>query len=452
MMQRLSRNIRRLAAYCWTGVWREQRDTPGIRIIKTLNLSVRSFMDRDLQVRAMSLTYSTVLAIVPALALIVAIGSGFGLQNLLKDELVSLFPAQRQAMNTAFGFVESYLKEASQGVFIGVGLIVLLWTVVSLLSNIEEAFNIIWDVKRERTMLQKVTDYISICLLVPVLLICSAGISVFMSTALEDHLHLKFLTPIISTVLTLSPIVLSWLAFTFSFKLIPMARVQLKYAAIAGLVCAVAFAILQALFMGGQIYVSKYNAIYGSFAFLPLLLVWVELSWLLVLFGCVLCYALQNVFAFNYQGDPERVAPQYMRKLAVVVMAIVMKRFEEGGRPLSVNDIAVTYRLPLRLVNRVSNTLLAARLLYVVEERADHRGFTPAVDPGTFTLAMLYKALDNNGPANFIPDFSVLYAQLLGELAKDMQLMFDALPSTLVRDLPIPSAIDIARMLKNAQS
>lgn len=447
-MQRLRRRIMRAVAYCWTGVWREQRNTPGIRVLKTLNLSVRSFLDRNLQLRAMSLTYSTVLAIVPALALLVAIGTGFGLQNLLRDELISLFPAQRQAMDTAFSFVESYLKQASQGVFIGVGLIVLLWTVISLLANIEEAFNIIWDVKQERTLLQKVTDYIAICLLVPVLLICSAGVSMFMSTAIEEHIHLKFLTPIISTLLSLSPILLSWLAFTFSFKLIPMARVRLKYAAVAGLVCAVAFAVLQALFMGGQIFVSKYNAIYGSFAFLPLMLVWVQLSWLLVLFGCVLCYAMQNVFAFNYQGDPERVAPIYMRKLTVVVMTIVLHRFESGGRPLSLNDIAVNYCLPLRLVSRVAATLESARLVYVVDDGSSDRGLTPAVDPGTFTLAMLMRALDTNGPANFIPHFSVLYAPLLGILAKDTDLMYDALPATLVKDLPLPSTVEVARMLR----
>lgn len=171
LITRIINKTSEIINYCWKGVWQETRDTTGIRLLKVANLSVRSFLDRDLQTKSMSLTYSTVLAIVPALALIFAIGRGFGFQNLLEEQLFKSFPAQKQGITFALNFVDSYLKEASQGIFVGIGIIFLLWTLISLLSYIEDAFNQVWDVKHPRSLYQKVTDYIAICLMVPVLMI-----------------------------------------------------------------------------------------------------------------------------------------------------------------------------------------------------------------------------------------------------------------------------------------
>ncbi len=128
-----------IASYFWSGVWKETRDTRKIRIIKTLNLSVRSFMDSNLQNKSMALTYSTVLAIVPAFALLLAIARGFGFQDLFQKEIYMFFPSQHEATKLALSFVESYLSEAGKGIFVGVGIIFLLWTLISLLSNIENA-------------------------------------------------------------------------------------------------------------------------------------------------------------------------------------------------------------------------------------------------------------------------------------------------------------------------
>ncbi|MDE6559154.1 MAG: YihY/virulence factor BrkB family protein, partial [Muribaculaceae bacterium] len=285
--------IKALYNFCTVGVWKTTRDTLSVRIVKTLNLSVRSFFDRDLQMKSASLTYSSVLALVPALALMLAIGRGFGLQDLISNSLYSYFPSQHKALETSMTFVDSYLKEANNGIFVGVGIIILLWTVVSLLSTVEEAFNNVWDIKKDRTIYQKITDYIAICLLVPILMICSSGVSIFMSTIVQNNVHLAFLSPLVNISLELAPLFLVWIAFTLSYYLIPNTKVQIKYAAVAGAICAVAFQIIQLMFVNGQIYVSKYNAIYGSFAFLPLLLIWMQLSWLVLLFGCVLTYSLQ---------------------------------------------------------------------------------------------------------------------------------------------------------------
>lgn len=425
------------------GVWELPHDTLWSRIVKTANLSMRSFLDRGLQQKSMALTYSTVLAIVPAFALVFAIGRGFGFQNLLQDELYSFFPAQRQAIGTALSFVDSYLSEASKGVFVGVGLIVLLWTLISLLSGIEETFNSIWDIKKNRSMAQKFTDYIAICLLVPILMICSSGISIFMSTTLQSGLHIFLLTPFINTILEATPLLLAWMAFATSFCLIPNTKVSFKYSAISGAICAIIFQILQLLFVNGQIYVSKYNAIYGSFAFLPLLLIWLQLSWLILLFGCVLTYSMQNVFAFNFLGDMSRISHDYMRKITVIVMAVILRRFEDGGRPYTRNDISTAYDLPIRLVSRVLDRLKACGFVYEVLEDHNETGFAPAVDNDKLTVGELFERIDTQGRKNFIPRFDTIYAPLVRNLDEIFGESYRKASQTLVRDLPLPTAADI---------
>ena len=131
---------------------------------------------------------------------------------MVQNELYVYFPAQQKAISTATSFVDSYLQQSSQGLFVGIGIVTLLWTPISLLSNIEDAFNSIRGIKKARSLPQKVTDYIAICLMVPVLMICSSGASIFTPTIVQDNLNLPFLTPVINNLLELAPLVMAWLA------------------------------------------------------------------------------------------------------------------------------------------------------------------------------------------------------------------------------------------------
>lgn len=251
-------------AYCTTGVWLDPRRSWKVSAVKTLNLAVRSFMDSDLQVRAASLTYNTVLAVVPALAMLFAIGRGFGFQNLLQTQLYNAFPSQHAMVAASLKFVDSYLSQASEGLFVGVGIIFLLWTMISLLGNVEDAFNIIWDVKSGRTLWRKVTDYLAIFLILPVLMIVAAGISITMSTTLHNLLPFGFLSPAVEFFLDLASYAITCLFFAGAYMLIPNTKVRFVNALLAGFIAGVSFLVLQWLFLSGQIYVAKYNAIYLS--------------------------------------------------------------------------------------------------------------------------------------------------------------------------------------------
>ncbi|MDE6010410.1 MAG: YihY/virulence factor BrkB family protein [Muribaculaceae bacterium] len=433
--------------YCTVGVWREPRNTMFVRIVKTANLSVRSFLDRGLQMKSAALTYSSALAIVPAIALLLAIGRGFGFQDIISSSLYEYFPAQHQALETAMGFVDSYLKEAANGIFVGIGVVVLLYTLVSLLSTVEEAFNNVWDIKKDRTLYQKVTDYIAICLLVPILMVCSSGVSIFMSTLVQNNLALRIFTPLINVALEAAPLVLAWLAFTLSYFLIPNTKVQFKYAAIAGAICAVAFQILQLLFVNGQIYVSKYNAIYGSFAFLPLLLVWMQLSWLILLFGCVLTYAMQNIFAFNFLGDVTTVSADYRRKVLLVVTAAIFQRFEQHLAPLTRHDLSTMYDIPIRMVGDLTFSLHKAGLIYYVVLPDEEQGFAPATDAGTLSVGDLFRRIDALGDTDFIPRFNKIYEALVERVDQLNQEAWERADDIRVIDVPLPTPDEIATTL-----
>ncbi|MDE7382128.1 MAG: YihY/virulence factor BrkB family protein, partial [Muribaculaceae bacterium] len=426
--------------YCTTGVWKSSDNSIKVRIIKTINLSVRSFLDRDLQLQASALTYSTVLAIVPAFALLFAIGRGFGFQNLLEDQLYAFLPAQRTAITTSLKFVDSYLAASSQGVFVGVGLILLLWTLISLLSNIESSFNRLWDVKYDRSFYQKITDYIAICLIIPVLMICSSGVQIFMSTVIQTRLHLPFLTPLLNSALELAPLALTWLAFTLSFYLIPNTKVKFKYAAISGALCAISFSIVELLFVNGQIYVTKFNAIYGSFAFLPLLLVWLQLSWLILLLGCVLTYSMQNVFAYNFLGDVKEVSADYLRKVALVTMTSITQRFIRHEAPMTKTEISVTYDLPIRLVSTIVDKMKAAGLLYKVVINENSFGYSPAYNCDTFSASDLFLAIDKIGRDDFIPHFNHTFSSIVKETDRwNLNAWADA-KGTLLKDINLPKS------------
>ncbi len=243
-LNRLYNKALKIWNYVSTGVWSDTRRSWKIDVIKTLNLSVRSFLSADLQARACAMTYKTLLAIVPAFALVFAIGRGFGFQNLLQSQLFSLLPAQRQALETAFQFVDSYLSQASEGLFVGVGIVLLLWTLISLMGDVEASFNSVFNVRDKRSFWRKTTDYTAILLVLPILMICSSGIQILMSSTLQKLLHETFLTPLLGFGLDVLAFLFSCLFFAGSYLLIPNTKVKIPSALFGGSLAGIALYVL----------------------------------------------------------------------------------------------------------------------------------------------------------------------------------------------------------------
>lgn len=431
---------RRLYVYCTKEVWSDPRNTLFVRGVKILNLSARSFMNSDLQMRACAMTYRLILALVPALALLFAIGRGFGFQNLLQSQLFSYFPAQRQSLEAAFGFVDSYLAQSSEGLFVGVGIGFLLYTLISLISDVENTFNAIWGVRSGRTIWRKITDYTAICLILPILMICSGGITVVVSTALHRILPFEFMTPLITFMLDFASLVLVWLFFTGAYMLIPNTHVKFKNAFPAGILAGTAFMILQWLFVTGQMYVTRYNAIYGSFAFLPLLMIWLQLVWVITLSGAVICYSAQNFVLFSFGDEVASISIDYRRRILLAVCAVTVNRFDNKLKPLTADSISKLYNLPVTLVHESADTLVNAGVLMRVSlgGKEDVSGLAPAYSTDHMTVAAVINAVDHYGSDDFINTFKREFTSV-NEMYDRMDAAFDKVgDDTLVRDLAIP--------------
>lgn len=428
-----------LYRYVTEGVWNDTRHTVWVNCVKTVNLSVRSFLNGELQVRAAALTYQTILAVVPMLALVFAIGRGFGFQNLLETQLFHNFPAQREAMSTVFSFVDSYLAQSSEGIFVGVGILFLLWTLISLLSGVEDVFNTIWGLKQGRSLWRKITDYTAIFLILPVLMICASGIMVFMSTTLNALLPSGVLSPLVKVLLDFTSVVLVWLFFAGTYMLVPNTKVKFKNAFIAGIMAGSAYMILQWLFVTGQIYVTRYNAIYGSFAFLPLLLLWLQLVWTITLAGAVVCFSSQNIFEFSFNSEIQKISNNYKWRVMLAVMTIAVRRFVDGQPPVTPHQIAVNYGLPITLVNDAAAKLAQAGLLnrIVVDNPDNEPAIAPAVEPEKVSVGLVLERVGASGSANFIPKFNSRFHALSMAVAELRQQFVELGNKTLLMNLDI---------------
>lgn len=407
MFKNFNKRIKSFWDYVSGGVWKDIRNVWYVNLTKTVNMTVNIFFDRDMQTRACSMTYQMLLAVVPALALIVAIGRGFGLQDILEGELYKMFPAQHTAVNYAMNFVDSYLTASTEGVFVGVGLVFLLYTLISLFSSIEDTFNFIWDIKVGRSIGRKITDYSAMLLILPVVMVCAAGLSIVLTSTLQAVLHWHFLTPLVEWIMEGASWLLTILFFTLLYMLMPNTKVQFKYAFAGGFFAAIGFLVLQWLFISGQIYVSKYNAIYGSFSFLPLMLLWMQFTWIVIFMGGIICYSWQNLSKFSFLDQVDKMSITYNVKVLIAICAVVIQRYVNGDGATQLSFFTKNCNMPLRLASKICSQLVDAGLFAIVEidNQKEIKGFQPALDPSSLTVAAIFDHLDSRGANNFIDTF-----------------------------------------------
>lgn len=426
--------------YCSDGVWTDHRNTLYVRTVKTLNLTVRTFMSGDLQVKAYALTYQTLLAVVPALALLFAIGRGFGFQSILEKQLLAYLPSQHRALEMAFSFVDSCLAQASEGIFVGIGIVFLLWTIISLLSNVETTFNQIWGVIYERSFFRKITDYLAICIILPILMICSGGLQIMLSNTIQRFLPFDFLSPVLEIGLDIASVALTWLFFAGAYMLIPNTKVKFKNAILAGILAGTAFQVLQWLFINGQMGVAKYNAIYGSFSFLPLMLLWMQFSWLITLAGALICCSAQNISMFTYDRQIRDISADYFRKVVLSLLSLILKRFRDNLPPLTNAQISEKTLIPIRLVRLCTDRMLKCELLIhvVLDGTIDDREelpLQPAMSVEHYTVAWVIDRLRTFGDSGFIDTLDKEFAKVVEQCDSITDTLKKNTSTTLLTDL-----------------
>lgn len=332
-------------------------------ILKKLLLAIEFTTTKRITSAAAALTYSTLLAIVPIFAVVFGIARGFGYNKYIEEWFRESFSSQPQVSEIIIGFVNSYLVHTKSGLFLGIGLLFMLFTVMMLISNIERTFNDIWQAKKPRSMFRTITDYTSMLLLMPVVIVITSGISIFFATIFKQIEDTMVIGSLAQFFLQLLPYVLMSGVFIALYLFMPNTKVKLSCALVPGILAGVAMQGLQLFYIHSQIWVSSYNAIYGSFAALPLFMLWIQISWLICLFGAELCYANQNMDDYAFKAKTEDLSHRYKMLLCLVLASRICRNFREGGKLLSALKLKLATGIPIRIVNDLLYQLVQINIL-----------------------------------------------------------------------------------------
>ncbi len=414
---------RKVISYLDTEIWRTRLDTmPAyrafpIKIVRIALLSVRGFAKDGCTLRASALTFYSLLSLVPAAALAFGIAKGFGFERLLERRLLEDFQAQQEVVLKVIAFAQSFLENTRGGLIAGIGVVVLLWTLLKVLSNIEQAFNTIWEVHQNRTLVRKFSDYLSIMFIGPLLIIVSSSATVFITTRITDLVSnidmIDSLSQWIFTTLKMIPYGLIWALFTLVYMVMPNTRVRFSAGLTAGIIAGTTYQLAQWFYIAFQVGAARYNAIYGSFAALPLFLIWLQISWFIVLFGAEISYACQHADEYEYAPDFTNISPHYNRVLSLLIAHRVVHNFAAGQQPFTAVGLSHNLNIPIRLVRRILHGFVESKVFSKVP--AGNRAGTayqPARDINLFTIKYITDALDKNGvndlPVNRTPALDLI--------------------------------------------
>ncbi|MCQ2958846.1 MAG: YihY/virulence factor BrkB family protein [Bacteroidales bacterium] len=373
-----------------------------IILLRIIILSVKGFIQKRCLEKASALTYYTVLAIVPIAAMAFGIAKGFGFDKDIEAYLIELCGDKQDFVDMILYFSDSMLARTAGGLIAGIGIVILLWSVIKVMSNIESAFNEIWSVNKQRSITRKLSDYLTIMLLAPFCLVISYSATSYITTLIADWaLSIEWVNRfngLISFGLNLIPYSLLWFAFAILYLVMPNTKVQFKSAIISGIISGIVFQVVQYFYVKFQIGVSNYNAIYGSFAVIPLFLVWMQLSWTIILIGAGISYSIQNVKNFEYELEVTQLSYSLKIKLAMLIMRSIAERFKKGLPPQTSQEISEDIDLPHRITKMILVGMIDANIVHEVKTDEDQQfAYAPAFHVDDMTISNCVKKLLNSG-------------------------------------------------------
>lgn len=393
--------IKRLLHFLTEGIFRLREEEVDSRFLrwalrqyKLLYYTARGVIEHDTLTRSASLTFYTLMSIVPLAALIFAVMKGFGMAEHLTRELHHALPQFPEFINYIVGFANNALARTRGGLLATFSVLALFWAVMKVFSSIEAAFNNIWEVKRSRGFARQFSDYIAVVVIVPVLWISSNAVAHYLHQwlGINDSTFYHIWSNGVS-------LVLIWVMFTFVYMVLPNTKVRFTSALTASLVCGTAFLVFQWVYVYLQSAMSSYNAIYGSFAALPLFLIWLQTSWQIVLFGGELAFAYQNISKFEQERESLRISHDNRRKVMLATMLVITRSFSSEQGPVSSEQISHQLKLPIRIVRDVIFELEQAGLILQTKGNEDDKiaYYVPAKDVHCLTLYDAITTIEQHG-------------------------------------------------------
>jgi membrane protein len=397
-----------------------------VRLLRVVVIAGRGFKDDKCQLRASALTFYSLLSVVPVVAMAFGIATGFGLDKNLETELGSVPASYQPVIEKVVEFSKQLLQQTQSGLVAGIGVLILFYTVIKVLGQIENSFNDIWGIKRSRSFGRKLADYLMAMLVGPLLFMVSSGATVFISTQVKGMLgDVALVGPAVGLLLRALPWAVTWVLFTFVYIFMPNTKVKLSSALIAGIVAGSTYQVLQWGLIAFGVSVSKYNAIYGAFAALPLFLFWLQLSWLVVLFGAEISFAWQNVETYEFEPDCLLVSRKFKRTLTVWIAQLLVKSFDQEEQPLTAANIHDKLEIPVRLVNEILFDLVAVGVARETrEDESQDVAYLVARPLERFTIKYVLDALDERGthdiPVRGGPDIEKI-RESLAQMAESVE-------------------------------
>ncbi|MGA8279565.1 MAG: YihY/virulence factor BrkB family protein [Desulfobacterales bacterium] len=398
----------RLINYLTTGIWRIRlRNFPPvnaffIRQLRIVVLTVRKALEEKASLRASTLTFYSVLSVGPLIALVLGIAKGFGLQKRLETEILTQIPAQEEVLKQILGYAKTLLENTQGGVVAGVGVVVLLWSAVKVFYHLEHAFNEIWQVKDSRSWKKTISNYLAFLFLTPLFLLIYSSIPAFVTRQLDVYSSklslLAKVSPFVIDLLQLSPYLLVWALFSLVYVVIPNTRVMPRAGIISGVLAGTVYLLVQWGLVEFQVGVTKYNPVYGSLVALPLLLIWINIGWIILLIGSEYAYAHQNVDLHEFEPDFVNISPHYKKVLTLQILHRLVLQFSNGDPPLNTSQISQQLEIPVRLTQQIMGELKAAGLVSLMSVNEDREpAYQPSSDIHRWTIKFVTDALEKRG-------------------------------------------------------
>jgi membrane protein len=399
-------NIRTRNLNQWAALW--------IYSIRVLYIAIRDFVQDDGSVRASALTYYTVLTIVPVLAMAFGIAQGFGFEENLQRQILSQFRGQEEIIEQIFTFVSATLERTKGGLIAGVGVVLLFYYVFRIMFNVENTMNAIWKVEETRPPIRKLTDYISLMILGPIVVILSGSLNVYIQTTIKNitsqNALLEQISPLINTPLRLLPYVMIWLVLTLVYMVMPNKKVNFVPALIAGIIAGTAYQVTQWGYITFQVGASNASAVYGSFAALPLFLIWVQLSWTIILFGAEISYAIQTRDLHEQRKDAAGISPYFKKILTLYTLHLIIDKFKNGEEALTDEELSKELDIPLPTIMEIVQDLTSANVISQTKVfESEAFAYQPARDTEKLNIVAVLKLLEKNGVNKLKMDASLAF-------------------------------------------
>ena len=409
-----------------------------IKYLRIILLASRGFMRDHCQKTASVLTYYSLLNVVPVVAVAFAIAKGFGLEKLIEKQILQMADKanwEADITHQIITFSHKLLEQAKGGLIAGIGVILLFWTVISILGKIEDSLNEIWEVKKSRTLVRKFSDYMAMMVFAPILIIISSSATVLVASQVKVIVNkiavLGVFSKGIFLLLNLLPYVSIWVLLTMVYVIMPNIRIPIRACIFGGIAAGTIAQIVQWIYIKFQIGVASYGALYGSFAALPLFLAWLQMSWMIVLLGAEIAYAYEHYETFGFHPDYSRISVSSKRLLVLRIFHLLTKKFNLGEKSLTPIQIAHILEIPVRLVRRLLNELTDVGLVVeTVQGIKNEVTFQPGRTIETITVKFALDEYEKHGIAK-IPDNSSDEAEKISSFLKEISDTIEKSPGNI---------------------